>query len=100
MPEFAHLIIRDIAEAPWLLVMIGVPLVLGTIAARAGSRLGWVAVGLTVAMLAAYLAYYLTPLPNPGAARAALIATSVSLLASATATIGYFRRSTRVDSSE
>lgn len=99
MPEFAQLIVRDIAEAPWLLVIIGAPLVLGGVAARAGSRLGWVALGLTVAMLLVHLAYYAIPLPNPGAARAALIAISVALLASATAVIGYFRGSARAHSS-
>ena len=99
MPELAQLIVRDIAEAPWLLVIIGAPLVLGGVAARAGSRLGWVALGLTVAMVLVYLAYYAIPLPNPGAARAALIAISVALLASATAAIGYFRGSARVHSS-
>lgn len=99
MPEIAQLIVRDIAESPWLLVIIGAPLVLGGVAARAGSRLGWVALGLTSAMLLVYLAYYAIPLPNPGAARAALIATSVALLASATAAIGYVRGSARVNSS-
>lgn len=99
MPEIVQLIVRDIAEAPWLLVIIGVPLVLGGVAARVGSGLGWVAVGLTSAMLLVYLAYYAIPLPNPGAARAALIAISVALLASATAAIGYFRGSARVNSS-
>jgi hypothetical protein len=99
VPEIAQLIVRDIVEAPWLLVVIGLPLVLGGVAARAGSRLGWVAVGLITAMLFAYLAYYAIPLPNPGAARAALIAMSVAVLASATAAVGYLRGSAKANSS-
>lgn len=99
MPKVAQLVIRDIAEAPWLLVVIGVPLVLGGVAARARSRLGWVAVGLTTAMVLVYRAYYAIPLPNPGAAPAALIAVSVALLASATAAIGYSRESEKANSS-
>lgn len=99
MPEIAELIVRDIAEAPWLLAVIGVPLVLGGVATRARSRLGLVAIGLTIAMLLVYLAYYAIPLPNPGAAPAALIPITVAFLASATAAFGYFRASAKSDSS-
>lgn len=89
MAEVLQLVVRDIVEAPWLLVVLAAPLVLGVVAARAGSRLGWVALGLIAALVLAYLAYYTIPLPNIGAAPAALIVLLVGLVACATAALGY-----------
>lgn len=92
MDVVLDLIARDLAEGPWLLAVVVVPLVLGGLAVRAGSRLGWVAHGLTAALVLTYLAYYALSLPNVGAAQGLLLALCVALVASVTAAVGYGRK--------
>lgn len=95
MSDIFQQIVRDVGEFPLLVVVLGLPLVLGVLAARARSPWGWVALALVAALLLAYVGYYAVPLPNPGAAPAALMFVSIGLIASVAAGIGYFRGKSR-----